>query len=154
MDGGVVVATYSGAMTTECFLALRRQGIGHWHAYAAAVVDVRGVVPLGLCADQMHAGGNSSRMAPPGAFVVNPEQACLWAEYAIAGARLGYARAVFLSYQEALSWARDMALCIDGSDLEPEHSAKKGPSAYRHPLFDPAASQADEPCPTEPAPLT
>lgn len=153
IGGGVVSATYGGPMTTETFNVLRSRGIGLAYGYAAAVIDTRAIVPLGLDLHEVSQQRQLQRIAPPGAFAVCPSQYDLWADFAILGARLGYARAVFVTYQEAFEWARDMAACTLGSDSEPEHSMKKAQAACRDPLCDPAASQADEPSPTEPAPL-
>ena len=151
--GNVVQATYSGPMTTDAFNVLRSKGIGRSVDYAAAVIDVRAVVPLGLDLQEVAQHRMLQKAAPPGAFVVNPDQYAFWSEYAILGARLGYARAVFVSYAEGLEWAQDMAACTVDFPTTQERNTRTsqvaGPSFSR----DPEASQADELVPTAPAPL-
>ena len=153
LGGGVIGATYSGAMTCECFLTLRERWIARSAGYDGAVVDVRRVVPLELEPSSLQDRSELSCTAPPEAFVVNVAQSDLWLRYAIGGAPLGYARAVFLRLPEALQWARDMASCtVDFGSIPIRNVRAPEPSRLR-PLFDPRAFQADEPCPTEPAPL-
>lgn len=104
---GLARIDYGGLMTSSAFCAIRDHVIEATRNAIVGVGDMRRLVFLGgSCQPLITREQYVRHDAQPACFVVNPPQFRLWADYAVAVAEFGVCRAVFLSEEQALSWAR------------------------------------------------
>ena len=109
LGGGVLVARISGVLTTETLSVVWSQAIADYPHARGFVADYQGcalAVAAPDLAELLRSVPGDSLLRRPGAIVASPESMVTFYAHAVAAAKSGVRRRVFMSAGPAYDWAR------------------------------------------------